>query len=123
MNTALWITQIILALVFLGAGFVKLTKSREFLEPRMTYVEDMTDSQVTITGVVEVLGALGLVLPGLTGIAPILTPIAASGLVIVMIVAAALHVKRDEMPNIAVNVLLAAMAAFVAWGRFGEYAL
>ena len=123
MNTALWIAQFVLAFAFLGAGGLKLAKPREELEPRMGYIEDMTDTQVKVTGVVEVLGALGVVLPALTGIAPILTPIAAAGLVVVMVGAAALHVKRDEYPLILVNVVLGALAAFVAWGRFGEYAL
>ena len=99
MNTALWIVQFVLAVAFLGAGGLKLAKSREELEPRMDYVEDMTDTQVKVTGVVEVLGALGLVLPALTGIAPILTPVAAAGLVVVMVVAAALHVKRGAFSS------------------------
>lgn len=123
MNTALWIVQGILAVVFLMAGFLKLTKSREELEPNMAYVEDLTDQQLTVNGVVEVLGGLGLVLPAATGILPILTPLAATGLVIVMVLAAALHVRRDELPLIAINAVLGGLAAFVAWGRFGPYAI
>lgn len=123
MNTALWIVQGVLAVAFLMAGFLKLTKSREALETNMAYVEDLTDQQLTVNGVVEVLGGLGLVLPAATGILPILTPLAATGLVIVMVLAAALHVQRDELPLIAINVVLGGLAAFVAWGRFGPYAL
>lgn len=123
MNTALWIAQVILAFAFLGAGGLKLAKSREELEPRMAYVEDFTDQQSKLVGLVEVLGGLGVILPAVTGIAPILTPIAAVGLVIVMIVAAALHVRRGELPLIIPNVILGGLAAFVAWGRFGDYAI
>lgn len=121
MNTALWIAQGILAVAFLMAGFLKVTKSREELEPKMAYVEDLTDQQVTGIGIVEILGGLGVVLPALTGILPILTPLAATGLVIVMVLAAALHVRRDELPMIAINAVLGGLAAFVAWGRFGPY--
>ena len=68
------------------------------------------------------LAAIGLILPPLVNIAPILTPIAASGLIIVMIGAIVTHARRREYPNVGVNVLLAIMAAVVAWGRFGPHA-
>ncbi|MFD2352402.1 DoxX family protein [Nonomuraea ferruginea] len=65
------------------------------------------------------LAALGLILPATFGVVPILTPLAAAGLVIVMIGAAVTHGRRGEHPAIAVNVVLLVLAAFVAWGRFG----
>ena len=88
----------------------------------MAWTEDFSDGQVKAIGVVEVLGALGLVLPALTGVAPVLTPIAAAGLAITMLLAAAVHLRRGEKSNVAVNLVLFALAAFVAVMRFGPNA-
>lgn len=120
MNIALWAVQVILAPAFGAAEFLKATKSNADLHDRMAYVEDYSDAQVTAI-CVEVLAALSLVLPGLTGIAPVLTPLAATGLVITMVLAAIVHARRGEGPMIAPNVGLGAAAAFVAWGRFGPF--
>lgn len=123
MSTALWIAQAILALAFIGAGAVKLTRSRaELVEMGLVFVEDFSDPAVRGIGAVEVLGGVGLLVPAATGILPILTPIAAVGLVITMILAAAAHVRRGENADIAKNVVLGAVAVFVAWGRFGPHA-
>jgi hypothetical protein len=103
-------------------GLTKATKSRSELSGKMSWVEDFSDGQVKTIGIVEVLAAVGLILPALTGILTVLTPLAAVGLVITMIGAAIVHVRRGEYPGIAVNIVLLAMAAFVAWGRFGPYA-
>lgn len=122
MNTALWIAQGLLAVVFLAAGSAKLLQSREELHDKTPYVEDFTDGQIRAIGVIEVLGALGLVLPAVIGIAPILVPIAATGLVVTMVGAAIVHVRRSELPMVIPNVVLGLLAAFVAWGRFGPHA-
>lgn len=123
MSIALWVAQVILALAFLGAGAMKLTKSKEELaENGMGFVEDFSPGAVRGIGAVEVLGALGLLLPALTGILPVLTPIAAAGLVITMLVAAAVHIRRGEQSDVIKNVVLGAIAVFIAWGRFGPYA-
>lgn len=119
MNTALWIAQGLLAVAFLMAGGLKVTRSNAELQSQMAFVEDFSDQQITAIGIAEVLGALGLVLPGLFGIAPILTPLAATGLTITMLLAAAVHVRREELPMVVPNLVLGALAAFVAWGRFG----
>ncbi|MEU1389147.1 MULTISPECIES: DoxX family protein [unclassified Nonomuraea] len=73
----------------------------------------------------DVLGrkALGLILPAVTGVAPALTPLAAAGLAVVMVLAALAHVRREEPGAIAVNAILFLLAAFVAWGRFGPHPL
>lgn len=118
MNIALWAVQVILAVAFAMAGALKLARTNEELERRMAYVEDLTPQQVNAIGAVEVAGAVALVVPWATGIAPILTPLAAVGFVIVMIGAALLHARRDELPMIAPNIVLGAAAAFVAVGRF-----
>ncbi len=118
MNVALWIVQALLALAFASAGFMKVSQPKEKLQPRMAYVEDFSAGTVKLTGAAELLAAVGLILPWLTGIAPVLTPIAASGLVLVMILAAATHLRRKEYSSILFNVVLGALALFVAIGRF-----
>ncbi len=120
MNIALWVVQIILALAFGASGTLKATRSNAELHDQMPFVEDFSEGQVTAIGVAEALAALGMLLPGLVGIAPILTPVAATGLVVVMIGAAVVHARRGGEANmIMVNLVLGAAAAFVAWGRFG----
>lgn len=122
MNIVLWIVAIALALAFLAAGLSKLVQSKEKLAPRMAWVEDFETGPIKTIGALEVLGAIGLVLPGVTGIAPILVPLAATGLALLMIGAIVVHARRGETQAIPVNVVLLLLAVFVAWGRFGPYA-
>lgn len=121
MNVALWIIQIVLAAAFLIAGTTKVLTPKEKLRERMAWVDDFSQTSVRLIGTAEILGALGLILPAATGIAPILTPIAAVGLIIIMIGAAITHVRRQEPAIVPVNVVLLVLAAIVAWGRFGPY--
>ncbi|WP_326641060.1 DoxX family protein [Streptosporangium sp. NBC_01755] len=65
---------------------------------------------------------IGLILPALTGVLPVLTPLAAAGLVVTMIGAIIVHVRRKEYSALVMNLVLLVLAAFVAWGRFGPYA-
>ncbi|KAA9160187.1 DoxX family protein [Amycolatopsis acidicola] len=120
MNIALWIAQVVLAVVYLAAGGLKIVRPRERLVEtgKLDWMKDTSDAGVKAVGVVEVLGALGVVLPWLTGIAPILTPIAAVGLVAVQIGALRVHLTRNERQPLPANVFLLALAAFVALGRF-----
>ena len=121
MNIALWIVQGLLALMFLMGGLMKASKTKDSLKERgnsMDWVDDFSDGQVRLIGILEVLGAIGLILPGLTGILPILTPLAAVGLALTMVGAAITHFRRGEYPNIAVNLVLMALALFAAYGRF-----
>ena len=123
MNIALWVVAGLLAVAFLAAGLMKITSKHDALAEKQPWVGDFSDGQVKGIGVVEVLGALGLILPAVTGIAPILVPIAATGLAITMVLAAIMHLRRgDGFSAIIGNIVLGLMAAFVAWGRFGEYA-
>jgi uncharacterized membrane protein YphA (DoxX/SURF4 family) len=121
MNIALWVVAIVLALVFLAAGLSKLVQSKEKLAPRMAWVEDFETGPIKTIGALEVLGAIGLVVPGVTGIAPILVPLAATGLALLMIGAIVVHARRGEAQAIPVNVVLLLLAVLVAWGRFGPY--
>ena len=121
MNVVLWIVQGLLAAGFGMAGIMKSTQPKEKLAPRLPWVEDFSPATVRFIGIVELAAALGLILPAVTGIAPVLTPLAATGLAVVMVLAAVIHVRRKEPSGIAVNAVLFALAAFVAWGRFGPY--
>jgi len=120
MNITLWIIAGFLAAAFLAAGAMKLARPKAKLgESGMAWTEDFTDGQVKAIGVVEVLGALGLVLPAALDIAPILTPIAAAGLAVSQLLAAVVHVRRGEKQMLPINLVLAALAVFVAVMRFG----
>ena len=123
MNITLWIVQGLLAVVFGMGGLVKAVRPQKRLyDQGLTWVEDLSPGGVKAIGAVEVAGGVGLVLPAVTGVAPVLVPLAACGIGLIMVGAAVLHVRRGETPFIAVNLALLAAAAFVAWGRFGPYA-
>jgi uncharacterized membrane protein len=122
-NVVLWIVAGVLAAAFLGAGLMKLTQPKKKLaDSGMGWTEDFGDGAVKAIGALEVLGALGLILPAVFDIATVLVPIAATGLALLMLGAAVTHARRKESQMIVANVVLFALAAFVAWGRFGPYA-
>jgi uncharacterized membrane protein YphA (DoxX/SURF4 family) len=123
MNVAIWVLQILLALAFLAAGITKITQPRQKLATNMGWVEDFSDPAVRSIGTLEILGALGLLVPALTGVATVLVPIAAVGLALLMIGAAATHRRRGELPMIGINTVLLVLAVVVAWARFGPYSL
>lgn len=119
MNIALWAVQGLLAFVYLVAGGLKVLRPREQLvaSGRLDWMKDHSDAAVKAVGAVEIVGALGVILPEATGIARILTPIAAVGLVIVQIGAMRVHLTRNEREPLPINVILLLLAAFVAVGR------
>lgn len=124
MNAVLWIVSIVLALAFLAAGIMKLVQPHDRIAARMAWASDFSGGQVKAIGLIEVLGAVGLILPGLTGIAPILVPLAATGLALAMLGAIVVHVRRGDGAGAAVPPLvIALLCVFVAWGRFGPYPL
>lgn len=118
MGIALWVVQVLLAAAFLWSGAMKLAQPKEKLAEKMAWMEDSSQGTVRVIGALEVLGAIGIVLPALTGILPWLTPLAALGLVLTMIGAALTHLRRAEYGVIAVPAVLLILAAFVAYGRF-----
>jgi uncharacterized membrane protein YphA (DoxX/SURF4 family) len=123
MNIILWILAGLLAAVFLFAGGMKLSQPREkLIESGMGFVEYFPLVGVRLIGLLEVLAAIGLILPGAAGIAPILVPLAALGLVLMMIGAAITHALHREYRGIIANVVLLVLAAVVTWGRFGPWA-
>ncbi len=122
MNLALWIVAIVLAVVFTGSGLMKeLVPKDKLVTAGQGWAQDYSQSSIRLIGLAEILGAIGLVLPAVVHIAPILVPLAAVGLVLVMVGAAVVHARRNEPMNVAVNLVLIALAIFVAWGRFGPY--
>jgi hypothetical protein len=121
-NIALWIVQGALALVFGASGVVKATRDKKRLfDDGITWVEDFPAGAVKGIGVLEILAAVGLILPAATGIAPLLTPLAAVGVALLMAGAAVVHVRRGEIAFVGVIAVLLAAAVLVAWGRFGPY--
>ncbi|MEV7692184.1 DoxX family protein [Microbacterium sp. NPDC089189] len=99
MTIALWILNALLGFALFAAGLMKVVRPRAALKERgMNFVDDFSAGSVKAIGVAEVLGALGLILPLATGIAPLLTPIAAVALAVTMLAAAAVHVRRTESP-------------------------
>jgi uncharacterized membrane protein YphA (DoxX/SURF4 family) len=122
MNLALWIVAIVLAAVFAGSGLMKqFVPKDKLVKSGQGWAQDFSPTTIRLIGLAEILGAIGLVLPAAVHIAPILVPLAAIGLVLVMVGAAIVHARRNEPLNIAVNLVLIALAAFVAWGRLGPY--
>lgn len=118
MNTALWVVQGLLVVAFGMSGFMKATQPYQKLVEMMKWAEDFSPSTVKVIGMLEFLGALGVILPAVTGILPELVPIAATGLVLTMLGAILTHVRRQEYAVIVVNLVLLSLAAFVAYGRF-----
>jgi uncharacterized membrane protein YphA (DoxX/SURF4 family) len=117
MNIALWILQILLGLYFIFVGV------SHFIVPpglpaMMSWMYELSPTLHTISGIAEILGGLGLILPSVTKIQPRLTPLAGAGLVLVMVGALTWHLQRGEPQNMGFNVFLALLAGFVAYGRW-----
>ena len=121
MRIVLWIVQVLVALAFLGAGFSKLTMPIAELAPQMAFVNDIPVWLTRFIGASELLGGLGVLLPSLLRIQPRLTVLAAYGLALIMVLAAIFHATRGEFGDIVPNVVLLALAAFVAYGRSKMY--
>jgi uncharacterized membrane protein YphA (DoxX/SURF4 family) len=120
MNIALWVVQALLALGFGMGGFMKAVTPIAELAKKMDWAGTMPEALVRFIGISEVAGALGLILPAATRVRPRLTPLAAAGLVVVMILAALFHVSRSEFHVLPTNLVMGGLAAFVAWGRYSK---
>ncbi|MEV7134076.1 DoxX family protein [Arthrobacter sp. NPDC093128] len=122
MNITLWIVTAVLALLFLAAGTMKIAQPKAKLAAAgQGWAEDFSDGTVKGIGSLEVLAALGLVLPALLNIATVLVPLAAAGLAVLMVGAAITHARRGEKPSVLINAILGILAAGVAIARFGPY--
>jgi uncharacterized membrane protein YphA (DoxX/SURF4 family) len=124
MNIVVWVVTGLLAALFLAAGSMKLAKSKEQLvaDPRMGWAQEFPAGLIKLIGLAEVLGAIGLVLPGALGIATALVPAAAIGLAVIMAGAVITHARRSEWSSVVMNVVLLALTVFVAIERIGPQA-
>ena len=114
MNVAYWIAAGLLTLLYVYSGGVKVIQTREQLQPMMAWVENTPMPAVRTIGAIELLGAIGLILPPLTGIAPWLALAAAIGFVLLQIGATRVHLRRGDR-QIALNITLLVVAAVTVW--------
>jgi DoxX-like family len=117
LNISLWAAQLLLAAAFGLFGSMKATQPLDQLATMMKWIPTMSPIFVRTLGTLEVLGAIGLVLPWLTGIKPRLTVAAALCFIVLQVLAIGLHVSRGEFAALGLNAVLIALAAFVFWGR------
>lgn len=115
MKIASWIVQVLLALVFIASGSMKLFAFDQLAASAPALADQR--ALVTFIGVAELAGAIGLILPALTGIFPVLTTWAAVGLATIMVLATGFHLSRGEVSHAVVTVILLALAAFVIFAR------
>jgi putative oxidoreductase len=118
LQITLWVAQVLLALFFLMAGYAHGFVPIEEAAKSATWIDDVPFALARFIGYAEVAGALGLILPAATRVAPWLTPVAAAGLALIMILAIPFHIMRGEVSVIWIHVLVTAVALFVAWGRW-----
>ncbi|MCO6004043.1 DoxX family protein [Actinoallomurus purpureus] len=121
MNLALWIAAGLLAVVFLFSGTTKLVAPKQKLAaaPGRGWTGDAGVGFVKALGALEILGAVGLILPAALDIAPMLVPLAAVCAVLLMVGAMITHLRRHEAIAVGANLVYLALAAFVAWGCLG----
>ena len=115
MRVAYWIVAALLALFYLYSGGIKVVRSKDQLRPMMGWIDSVPLRLVRTIGVLEMLGAVGLVLPPLTGIAPGLALAAAIGLVLIQVGGISLHLSRGEVKVIGLNIALLALAGVTIW--------
>lgn len=116
MNISLWVVQILLAALFIMAGYVKAATPIEELGKKLPWVLRLPEL-ARFVGISELLGGIGLILPSLLRIKPILTPIAAMALAFVMVLAIGFHILESDYAPIGFTAIIGALSAFVAWGR------
>jgi uncharacterized membrane protein YphA (DoxX/SURF4 family) len=122
MNLALWIIAIVLAAIFAASGLMKqFVPKDKLVTSGQGWAQDFSPTSIRIDRTSRDTGRHRISPARRMHIAPILVPLAAVGLALVMAGAVAVHARRKETMNIAVNVVLIALAVFVAWGRFGPY--
>ncbi|NGN92458.1 DoxX family protein [Nocardioides sp. KC13] len=119
MNIALWIVAGLFGVAYVAGGIVKLTMPYEKYAAKLGWPADFTPGNVRFMGVLEILGGVGLVLPGLANVLPILVPIAASCMALYMAGAITERFRRGEYKELLGDLLFLAAMVFVAWGRFG----
>ena len=117
MNRGLWTGQIALGVYFVAIGVMHFIIP-DGLPDQMSWMYDLSTGLHVVSGIAEILGGLGLILPAVTGIRTELVPLAAAGLALVMLGAIVYHISRSEFQNIFFNVVLIAVLGFIAYGRY-----
>ncbi|WP_413373955.1 DoxX family protein [Paenibacillus taichungensis] len=117
MNMALWIVQSILGVGFIFSGWMKAFQYEQ-AKKSWPWANEVSRGLVFFIGVMELVGVIGLIVPQATNIAPGLTPLAAIGLAVVVLLGAIFHIARKEYKQIVVNIVFLVLAVFVAVGRF-----
>ena len=119
LHITLWVAQGLLAAAFGMAGYLKLTAPMDqLLTNGMTFVANYEPSTVRLIGVAELFATVGLILPAALRKLTILTPLAALGLAVLMLLAAQYHLTHHE--SAAANIVFFLLAAFVIWGRYSK---
>ncbi|MDX1906213.1 MAG: DoxX family protein [Bacteroidia bacterium] len=118
LNITLWVLQVLLGAMFLMAGITKATQPIAQLDAMLPWADEVPEALVRFIGLSEILGGLGLVLPMLLKVRPVLTPLAAAGLALIMVLAAIFHFSRGEMSGIGVNIVMMLLLALIAWSRY-----
>jgi DoxX-like protein len=122
MNVVLWILAGLLAVAMLGAGSLKLITPKDGLAAKGMELGELPAGAIKAIGALEVLGGIGLVVPALVHVAPVLVAWAAVGVAVLMAGAVVFHLRRKEIQGALPAVALLVMAVVVAWGRFGAWA-
>jgi putative oxidoreductase len=117
LHISLWIAQVLLALSFAASGLMKIATPIDKLAKMLPWTAELP-TLTRFIGIAEVLGAVGLILPAATRIKPGLTALAAAGLTTVLVLAVFFHASRGELAHTPPAVVLGAIAAFIAWGRW-----
>ena len=116
-NVVLWVLQWVFGIYFVAIGVMRFV-APDGLPELMEWMYELNDTMHVIVGIAEILGGLGLILPSVTRIRPELTVYAAAGLVLVMAGAVVFHATRGEGASIVNNVIIAALVAFIGYGRW-----
>ncbi|PXX30531.1 DoxX family protein [Arenibacter sp. ARW7G5Y1] len=116
-HIVLWVAQGLLAAMFIMAGLMKASQPIEVLAESVPWVTEVSSGLVRFIGISELLGGLGLIIPSIFRFKTFLTVWAALGLAAVMVLAAGFHASQGEFSAIGMNIVLLAIALFIAWGR------
>lgn len=116
-DRSLWVLQWLFGVYFLAIGILHFVVP-EGLPAQLAWMYELNDTLHAVTGIAEILGGLGLILPSITRIRPELTPLAGLGLILIMVGAVVWHIGRGEMLNVGLNVVNAVILAYIAYGRW-----
>jgi uncharacterized membrane protein YphA (DoxX/SURF4 family) len=117
MDIAAWVAQVIAALAFGFHGYLLVFRPKQALQ-QFPWAGDVPENLKRFIGTAELVGAIGLIVPAVTKLLPWLTPLAAVGLAAIMVLAAVFHISRRESLGVVFNLVLGAIAAFVAYARY-----